>query len=308
MNERDDSLFDLWYIQNLKVGIMKNQRNIVRIIHLIGAAAIGTFIYSPYGGSQWLQLLVQVGVIPLLTLTGLWLWKPKWFRVNRKAIPISISLLALLSLTGSSHAQDKLKGGSGGFMVGYKAYNTSAYQFFVAESGPTLGDGLIQIGGEGYGLINRWVIGGGGYYNRGDKVEDSNLEYQLHGGGGYLNVGYVVYTTDQMLVFPLLGVGADALGINRGIDEDVAFEPGRFLEANYFTITPILDLGAGVDWFPYKKGLKLGIRAGYNISLSRDNDWRHYGGDVTDPGLPSNDLDGFYVRLTVGGGYFMAKE
>ena len=60
MNERDDSLFDLWYIQNLKVGIMKNQRNIVRIIHLIGAAAIGTFIYSPYGGSQWLQLLVYM--------------------------------------------------------------------------------------------------------------------------------------------------------------------------------------------------------------------------------------------------------
>lgn len=287
---------------------MKNQRNIVRITHLVGAAAMGTFIYSPYRDSIGSLLLMQVGVIPLLTLTGLWLYRPKWFKTNKKTTSLSIALLVLLSVTGNSQAQDKLKGGSGGFMVGFKSYNTSAYQFFVAEGGPTIGDNLIQFGGEGYGLINRWIIGGGGYYNGGDKVEDRNLEYEIHGGGGYFNVGYVVYNTDQMLVFPLLGVGVDALGINRGIDEDVAFEPGRFLEANYFTITPMLDLGAGVDWFPNKKGLKLGIRTGYNVSFSRDNDWRHYGGDVIDPDLPGNDLDGFYVRLTIGGGHFVAKE
>jgi hypothetical protein len=62
---------------------MKKQRNTIRIIHLIGAAAIGTFIYSPFGDLEWFKLTMQILIIPLLTLTGMWLWKPKWFRTKK---------------------------------------------------------------------------------------------------------------------------------------------------------------------------------------------------------------------------------
>ena len=287
---------------------MKKQRNIIRIIHLIGAAAIGIFIYSPYGDIAWFNLLMKAGIIPLLTLTGIWLWKPKWFRRNRKLATLITLAIISTSLCNTSQAQDRLKGGSGGFIVGFKSYNTSAHQFFIPEGGPTIGDNIIQFGGEGYGLLNRWVIGGSGYMSRGDQTEENNLQYQIHGGGGFLNVGYVVYQTQELLVFPLLGIGVDALGISRRVEEDITFEPDRFLEANYFIVRPSLELGAGVDWFPGKKGLKLGIRTGYNVTLSRGNEWRHYGGEITNPDLPDNDLDGFYVRLTVGGGHFGIKE
>ena len=298
-------------------------RNILRWVHLLGAGAIGTYIYSPWSQSEGFTLLMQAGIIPVLTLTGLWMWKPTWFKRGQTkkgasytearrsskvpAVGLVLFVAPLFGIHGS-FAQQKLMGGSGGFMMGFKTQNTAAYQYFVREGGPQIGDHILQIGGEGYGLLNRWVIGGGGYYNHGDQSEDGNLEYQVHGGGGYVNLGYVVYNTDQLLVFPLLGVGADAVGINRGVNEDVVYEPGRFLEANYFTVTPTLDLGGAADWFPGKKGAKIGIRAGYVISLSRDNDWRHYGGDVTNPDLPNNDLDGFYIRLTVGGGHFKAKD
>ena len=81
---------------------MKKQRNIIRIIHLIGAAAIGTFIYSPYGDIAWFELLMQAGIIPLLTLTGIWLWKPKWFKLNRNISSLSMFLLALFLIAGNA--------------------------------------------------------------------------------------------------------------------------------------------------------------------------------------------------------------
>jgi len=59
---------------------MRKQRKIIRIVHLLGAAAIGTYVYSPYNNLEWFTWLMQLLIIPMLTLTGLWLWKPKWFR------------------------------------------------------------------------------------------------------------------------------------------------------------------------------------------------------------------------------------
>lgn len=63
---------------------MKKQRNFTRIIHLIGAAAIGTYVYSPFSDYEWFRLTMQVLIIPMLTLTGVWLWKPMWFRFGKK--------------------------------------------------------------------------------------------------------------------------------------------------------------------------------------------------------------------------------
>ncbi|WKN43377.1 hypothetical protein [Tunicatimonas pelagia] len=295
--------------------------NTLRWIHLIGAALIGTYVYSPWSQLNGFTLLMQLTVIPALTLTGFWMWKPKFF--NKKGakrsstrpsssnqISVAIMFLMTTSFFGLSEAtaQERQIGGSGGFMVGYKSYNTSAYQYFVREGGPAIGNNLLQIGGEGYLLINRWVLGGGGYYSRGDEAEEGTELYELDGGGGYVHVGYVLYQQDEFLLFPLVAIGADALGISRRVNEDITYEPNRFLEANYFTFTPTIDLGVGADWFPGKKGIKLGLRAGYNLSLSRGNEWRHYGGEITNTDLPNNDLDGFYVRLTVGGGHFKSRN
>jgi hypothetical protein len=62
---------------------MRKQRKMIRIIHLIGAGAIGTFVYSPFSDVEWFKLIMQVLIIPSLALTGLWLWKPKWFKMKR---------------------------------------------------------------------------------------------------------------------------------------------------------------------------------------------------------------------------------
>jgi uncharacterized iron-regulated membrane protein len=46
-----------------------------RIIHLVGAALIGTFVYGPWSNIAWFVALMQFGVIPLLTLSGFVMWQ-----------------------------------------------------------------------------------------------------------------------------------------------------------------------------------------------------------------------------------------
>ncbi|RRB13841.1 hypothetical protein [Larkinella knui] len=50
-------------------------RTLTRWIHLLGAAAIGIYVYAPWHTIRWFTLLMQILVIPALSLTGLWLWK-----------------------------------------------------------------------------------------------------------------------------------------------------------------------------------------------------------------------------------------
>lgn len=51
------------------------QRSLMRWIHLIGAAAIGTYVYAPWRDMLWFTLLMQIIILPSLTLTGLWMWQ-----------------------------------------------------------------------------------------------------------------------------------------------------------------------------------------------------------------------------------------
>ncbi len=51
------------------------KRNILRVLHLLSAVVIGTYIYSPWRQLEWFTLLNQFFIVPLLTISGLWMWK-----------------------------------------------------------------------------------------------------------------------------------------------------------------------------------------------------------------------------------------
>lgn len=59
---------------------MKPKRKTIRILHIIGAIVIGIYIYSPYGGYEWFQSVVKFAIIPLLSISGLLLYKPNLFK------------------------------------------------------------------------------------------------------------------------------------------------------------------------------------------------------------------------------------
>ena len=56
------------------------ERSILRTIHLVGAGIIGTYIYSPWSSLEWFTQLNQFVVVPLLSLSGIWMWKGQKIR------------------------------------------------------------------------------------------------------------------------------------------------------------------------------------------------------------------------------------
>ena len=53
----------------------KNLRNVIRIIHLIAAATLGMYFYSPIAGDETLRLIIQMVTLPSIVLTGVVLWQ-----------------------------------------------------------------------------------------------------------------------------------------------------------------------------------------------------------------------------------------
>lgn len=51
------------------------ERDVMQWVHLIGSAAIGTFVYSPWRNQAEFLLPMRVLVIPALIFTGLWMWQ-----------------------------------------------------------------------------------------------------------------------------------------------------------------------------------------------------------------------------------------
>jgi hypothetical protein len=64
----------------------KNLRNGIRIIHLIAAATLGLYFYSPIAGDVTLRLIIQVVTLPSILLTGIALWQQAYLNklLNRK--------------------------------------------------------------------------------------------------------------------------------------------------------------------------------------------------------------------------------
>ena len=53
----------------------KTLRNVIRIIHLVAAAAFGIYFYSPIAGNETLKLIIQFVTLPSIVLTGIALWQ-----------------------------------------------------------------------------------------------------------------------------------------------------------------------------------------------------------------------------------------
>ena len=54
-------------------------RVILRWVHLVLGLVIMCYIYSPFHEKEWFQIVMKFVVIPVITFTGLWVWKFKAF-------------------------------------------------------------------------------------------------------------------------------------------------------------------------------------------------------------------------------------
>jgi hypothetical protein len=52
-----------------------NKRTAMRGIHLVSSVAIGTFVYSPWRDYSVFVSGMQLFILPVVTLSGIWMWK-----------------------------------------------------------------------------------------------------------------------------------------------------------------------------------------------------------------------------------------
>jgi len=64
----------------------KKIRIMIRWIHIVSALIILSYVYSPFHDRYFFQIIMKFIVIPVVTLTGIWIWKfrqfNKFFRIN----------------------------------------------------------------------------------------------------------------------------------------------------------------------------------------------------------------------------------
>jgi hypothetical protein len=77
----------------------KNLRNAIRIIHLIAAATLGIYFYSPIAGDMTLKLIIQFVTLPSIVLTGIALWQQAYLNklLNRGAHKSTVNSVRLAS-------------------------------------------------------------------------------------------------------------------------------------------------------------------------------------------------------------------
>jgi len=220
----------------------------------------------------------------------------------------SIWVLVAIFLCAVAHAQEG--GGMGYFMVGSSIMDIKALNSRLEGKGyPALSDKFISSGGGGHGIIGRMIIGGEGHGLIGKEVTSESYEISIGAGYGFFNVGYIVYSTGNLRVYPLLGVGGGGMELRIVEKGSLSFDetldnPKRM--AVLSTGGFLLQFALGVDYLlklggneKGRGGLVFGIRLGYLLAPIKGG-WSMDGIDISD--APRVGITGPHILLTLGGG------
>ena len=162
-------------------------------------------------------------------------------------------LLVLIAGQSPVHGDEGYREGGGGyFMVGQDLLNIDNLNSRFEDSGyHDFSGNFISLGGGGHGVHGRLIIGGEGHGLIGTEsyenvISEKKYDTSITAGFGFFNIGYEVFSTGNLGVYPLIGLGGGGLSIfitEKGVDtfDEVLEEPGRgsILSTGGFLLTRI---------------------------------------------------------------------
>lgn len=225
---------------------------------------------------------------------------------------ISLLVLSVLFWNSATFAQTSNRYGGMGFLsFGLTELRQSGLNSQLITAGYTgLASSQLSFGGEGFGILNNFVIGGRGGGLGKQQFSNGSTTGNISNSYGSFLLGYTFSLGKKMLFYPLVGFG--------GIDSEITIEnptttnsmTTAFTNPNQITVinaeVPVLDFSVNfvVPVFGNVAGgggPMLGISAGYIFSPTAGN-YRMNGRELTN--IPSGQINGFYVRMLFGGGGF----
>lgn len=238
----------------------------------------------------------------------------------------SLIFLSLLVISGSLMAQSFDKGGMGHFMAGPGWILSAKVDDYLSRP-EVLGSSYqpvhlgMMMGGEGFGITNRFLVGGGGYGLGIFTVNTDEAAVTEFQGGGYFKTGYIFWTKPTTFMSANVGVGfaghsyeirnlRDVDGIY--FNQEFPIMPGY--QRTYTYGSMLVDLGCAVKTVLAKPeggklgGVILGLDAGC-IFDQATSDW--YSDENSDEyvyGAPKPGMTTIpYIRVTIGGGGFKSS-
>lgn len=165
------------------------------------------------------------------------------------------------------------------------------------------------IGGQGFGLFSRFLIGGSGTGFLSRSVSTPGGEISASGAWGTFDFGYQVVRINGLLIAPILSVGGYGMAVNIRSKEDTTFNnalenPTRSTSltnkgalGGVSVMANLIAIGRGATVPNARSGWSLGLRLGalYGIPF---RDWQ--ADNVKTTGGPSFGLRGGYAALSLG--------
>lgn len=237
----------------------------------------------------------------------------------KKVLLLSALIMTIILFASFSLAQEKTSRADKGGGMGYSIMGTGTIDISAlnskleSESYNAMSDKFFSVGGGGHIIRNNGlIIGGEGHALLGDEATSGNYKNSVYIGYGFLDLGYIIYSLQELRFYPLLGIGFG--GMTLKITEkltslsfnEVLNDPERKVELT--TGGFLLNLAIGIDYLlkfgenkKEKGGLVLGIRAGYTFTPVK-GEWMMDELEIS--GAPKIGITGPYIRFIIGGGGF----
>lgn len=217
---------------------------------------------------------------------------------------ISSIVATFIFVLSIANSQARFFGGYGYFTVGVNFLNLDEInQALKTNDYAQFKSNFLTVGGAGGFAFNRILIGGEGFALMAQKQDKRNYRSLLSGGGGFFNVGYIVYERKNLQVYPMIGIGGGGLNLKlidkreRSFNEAIA-NPKSFDASNSMFM---IDISGGLNLKFGRFGYFIvGIRTGYVFSPAVGS-WKT-GGEVELQESVKQGINGFYFRVSVGGG------
>ena len=234
-----------------------------------------------------------------------------------------VAVVTILFASEAAHSQGLAKFGREGVGMGYSMFGTSTLDIDALNSRlkskgySGISDGFFSVGGGGHAIINnKVIIGGEGHTLLGDKVTIEKYESSVTVGYGFFNLGYILYSLNQLRLYPLLGIGGGVMNLKireKPVSlsfDDVLDDPEKSVELS--TSGFLMSFAVGMDYLLLlggdesgRGGLVFGFRAGYTLSPFKSG-WQLDEKEISD--APEMGITGPFIRMTFGGGGYNIRK
>jgi hypothetical protein len=201
----------------------------------------------------------------------------------------------------------------GFFQVGYMGLDLGDLNRSLnGEAYPSLDESFLTLGGAGYGVRGRLLIGGEGHalLGRSKTTTDGATKLSTTGGFGFFRIGYRAVSGSRLDVFPTFGIGGAGLELkiaerSAPTFDDVLADPQRSskLSSGMFLLDASVALMYRVTVRESEEGerggLLIGVQGGYTFAPGSTS-WKL--DDINDvAGGPAFQVEGLHLSVAVGG-------